>query len=127
MNRFSIDHLADHAVDQGISSLAGARSENTAMMLAYIGAADARRLFVPLGYSTIHEYCMARFRISRDVAFKRITAARLARRFPEIFEAVAEGRLGTTGILMLAPHLEPDTAGERTRRLHGRPVRSQRH
>ena len=34
-----------------------------------------------------------------------MSAARLARRFPELFDAIAEGELHLTGLLMLGPHL----------------------
>jgi hypothetical protein len=48
--------------------------------------------------------------MSEDVAYKRICAARAARRFPAIFAAVADGSLHVSTVVMLAPHLAPDTA-----------------
>ena len=50
--------------------------------------------------------------LSEDAAYKRIKAARAARRFPLIFEAVADGRLNLSGVCLLAPHLTEDTARE---------------
>jgi len=55
-------------------------------------------------------YCVGKLRLSEQAAFKRITAARLARRFPSIFAALAEGRLHLSGITLLAPHLTEDSA-----------------
>jgi 5-methylcytosine-specific restriction endonuclease McrA len=57
-------------------------------------------------------YCVGELHLSEDAAFKRITAARMARRFPVIFEALAEGRLHLTAISLLSPHLTEDTAEE---------------
>jgi hypothetical protein len=50
--------------------------------------------------------------MSEDVAYKRICAGRSARRFPAIFTALADGRLHVSAVVMLVPHLAPDTAGD---------------
>jgi hypothetical protein len=57
----------------------------TAVVLAHIGEVDARRLYLPLAYRTMHEYCLHELHLSEDAAYKRIQAARTARRFPAIF------------------------------------------
>jgi len=57
-------------------------------------------------------YCVGELRISADATFKRIKAARAARRFPAIFAAVAEGGLHLSAVVPLAPHLSEDTADE---------------
>ncbi|MBZ0231446.1 MAG: hypothetical protein K8M05_03790, partial [Deltaproteobacteria bacterium] len=49
---------------------------------------------------------------AEEVAFKRIRAARTARRFPVILEAIADGRMHVTGVVMLAPHLREDNVEE---------------
>ncbi|MFH0899433.1 MAG: hypothetical protein V2A73_02265, partial [Pseudomonadota bacterium] len=43
--------------------------------------------------SSIFAYCTERLHMSEGVAYHRIMAARAARRFPVIFELVAEGAL----------------------------------
>jgi hypothetical protein len=50
--------------------------------------------------------------MSEDVAYKRICAARAARRFPAIFDALADGRLHVSAVVMLAPHLTPGMADD---------------
>jgi hypothetical protein len=57
-------------------------------------------------------YCVGELRLSEDAAFKRITAARAARRFPAVFDAVADGRLHLSAVVLLAPHLTEHTADE---------------
>ena len=57
-------------------------------------------------------YCVHELRLSEEAAFKRIHAARTARRFPALFAALAEGRLHLSGVVMLAPHLTPENADE---------------
>ena len=43
---------------------------------------------------------------------EHIEAARAARQFPAIFDAVAEGRLELSAVIRLAPHLTPETADD---------------
>jgi hypothetical protein len=50
--------------------------------------------------------------MSEDEAYKRIQAARAARRFPAIYAAVAEGRLHLTTVVKLAPYLTDENADE---------------
>jgi hypothetical protein len=82
----------------------------TARMLAQIAEVDARKLYVLAGYDSMYRYCVYELHISEDVACKRICAARVARRFPAIFVAVADGKLHVAALVLLAPHMTPDTA-----------------
>ena len=50
--------------------------------------------------------------MSEDTALRRIAVARTARQFTAIFHAVAAGRLNLTAVLLLTPHLTPETADE---------------
>ena len=112
MNRFSLSHLADHAVTSGLASTVGQDCTTTARLLAYLAEADARRLYVSLGYASMYLYCVRELHMSEDVAFKRIHVARIARKFSAIFDAVAEGQQGLSAVLMLGPHLAAESAGE---------------
>ncbi len=48
---------------------------------------------------------MDAFHLCEGAAYKRITAARTARRFPIILEMLADGRLHLSAVCLLAPHL----------------------
>src|SRR5437667_3526285 len=61
----------------------------------------------PSSHPTVHE-----LHLSEDGAYKRIHAARAARKFPALFSAVAERRLHLTGAGLLAPHLTAENAEE---------------
>ena len=81
-------------------------------MLAHLAEVDARRLYLPAGYLSMFSYCVSELHLSEDAAYKRIQAARAARQFPILFDAVAEGRLHLTAVGLLAPHLTPENVGE---------------
>ena len=103
--------LSDHLLDRQLHTVIASEDAATATVLDHIAEYDARKLYRAAGYS-MFAYCVGKLRRSEVAAYKRIRAARAARRFPAIFDAVAEGRLHLTAIVLLAPYLTEDTAGE---------------
>jgi hypothetical protein len=57
-------------------------------------------------------YCVEVLHLSEPAAYKRIQAARAARRFPAILEMVARGELHLTAVKLLAPHLRRENLAE---------------
>ena len=112
MQSYSLAHVTDAILLRDLSYLVSRDRLTTAMLLAHIAEVDARRLFVPAGYPSMHAYCVDELRLSEDAASKRIQAARAARRFPVLFSALAEGRLHLTAVCLLAPYLTPEKADE---------------
>src|SRR5258706_8496133 len=112
MHAYTLTHLSDAALLRDLAALITRDRITTAALLAHIAEVDARRLYLPAGYSSMHAYCVDELRLSEDAAYKRIQAARAARQFPAIFAALAEGRLHLAAVCLLAPHLTPDNGGE---------------
>ena len=110
MQDYTLAHLNDAVLLRNLAALVARDRVTTATLLAHIAEVDARRLYVPAGYSSMHAYCVDELRLSEDAASKRIQAARAARRFPALFTALAEGRLHLGAVCLLAPHLAPDNA-----------------
>src|SRR6058998_1110587 len=112
MQSYTLTHLSDSALLRDLAALVARDRLTTAMLLAHIAEVDARRLYVPAGYPSMHAYCVDELRLSEDAASKRIQAARAARRFPALFTALAEGKLQLAAVCLLAPHLSPEDADE---------------
>ena len=110
--RFSLSHVADQALIRTLSDLVARDRLTTAELLAHLAEVEARRLYLPAGYPSMFEYCVRELKLSEAAAFKRLRAARRARRFPAIFDAVADGRLHLSAVVMLAPHLTRANARE---------------
>ena len=108
----SLSHLPDPVLLRGLAALIARDCRTTAELLAYLAEVDARRLYLPAGYPSMFLYCVQELHLSEDSAYKRIQAARVARRFPAIFAALAEGRLHLAAVVLLAPHLSEDSAEE---------------
>jgi hypothetical protein len=110
VHRYSHSHKDGDVVLREADLVPARESSAIADLLAYIADIDARSLYAPAGYSSIHAYCVERLRIEVEVAYKRIRAARVARDFPVLFPAIAAGRLHLTAVILLAPHLTEDNA-----------------
>lgn len=83
-----------------------------ALLIAHLAEVDARRLFAPAGHPSMFVYCVEELHFSEDCAYKRIRAARAARQFPELFTALADGRLHLAALALLAPHLTVENVSE---------------
>jgi 5-methylcytosine-specific restriction endonuclease McrA len=112
MRAYALSHLSEAILLHDLSSLVAQERNTTAEVLAHIAEVDARRLYLPAGYPSMHAYCVGELRFSDDAAFKRIQAARAAREFPAIFSALAEGRLHLGAVCLLAAHLTRENADE---------------
>jgi len=112
MRDYTLTHLSDAVLLRDLVTLVSRDRATTATLLAHIAEVDARRLYVPAGYPSMHAYCVDELRLSEDAAYKRITAARAARQFPVLFASLAEGRLHLAAVSLLAPHLTPENAEE---------------
>jgi hypothetical protein len=110
MRVYSLSHLGDPEPRRSLAALVAQARTTTATLLAHLAEFDARKLYLPAGYPSMFAYCVHELHLSEDAAYKRIQAARVARQFPDIFEAVADGRLHLGAICLLAPYLTPENA-----------------
>src|SRR5262245_19543697 len=91
--------LRDQELLAGLSAVMASSRATDAAVLAYLGEVDARGLYLPAACSSMHVFRLRVLHMSEDAAFKRITAARAARKFPAIFAAVADGRLHLSAVV----------------------------
>ena len=112
MNEFSLTHLTDQVLLSNLGALVARDRANTAALLAHIAEVDARKLYLPAACPSMYEYCVHEMHLSESEAFTRIRAARTARQYPAVFAALAGGRLNLSGVLLLAPYLTLENAGE---------------
>ncbi len=120
MSAYRLTHLDDATLLHDLSTLAARDRATTAELLAHIAEVDDRRLYVAAACSSMFTYCVRELRLSEDATYKRIQAARAARRFPRLFEDLAAGRLHLTAVCLLAPHLSADNVDELVAAASGR-------
>ena len=112
MHRDSPTHLTDSALLSGLRTSLARERDALADVLAHLAEVEARKLHVPAGYGSMHDYCVHELNLSKDAANKRIHAARAALEFPAILERVAEGALGLRVVNLLVPFLRTENAEE---------------
>jgi len=112
MTSYSLTHVKDHVLLRDLTALTARDRASTALLLAHIAEVDARRLYAAAGFSAMFHYCIRKLGFSEDMASKRIRAARVARRFPFVYEAIADGRLHVTGVSVLSHALRDMQAKE---------------
>jgi 5-methylcytosine-specific restriction endonuclease McrA len=112
MSTYRLTEVGDDALLRGLATLVAQDRTTTANLLAHMAEVDARRLYAPAGYSSMHAYCVEKLRLSDDAAWKRLQVARKVRQFPQICAALAEGRVHLTGLNLLVPHLTADNVDD---------------
>jgi hypothetical protein len=81
-------------------------------LLAHLGEVEARQLYLEEGCSSMFAYCQRVLHFAEGVAYKRIQAARVARRHPQVLEALRSGELHLTAVSLLAPKLTEGNCAE---------------
>src|ERR1041384_6010323 len=109
---FMISALSDAELLANTRGLIGRTNQVLAALLAHLGEVDARALYRQRACSSLFAYCVYELRLSEDEAVRRVRAARLVRKFPELLDAVAAGELHLTGLLLLGPHLTRENLGD---------------
>ena len=104
----SFNALTDDQLLIEVQRLAACERAATTDLLRSLIELDARRLYLREGCSSLFTYCTQVLHLAEGAAYNRIEAARAARRFPAIFEAIADGALTLTSTRLLAPHLTDD-------------------
>jgi hypothetical protein len=107
-NLYDLRDLSSDRLLARLTALLARDHQLCADLLAHLAEVDARKLYLDQACSSMFVYCVERLHMSEPTAYKRIEAARVARRFPVIFDRVAAGDLGLTAVTLLAPKLTAD-------------------
>ena len=110
--RFDLTHATSTALLAALRSLVGHSNQITADILAHLAELDARKLYLEQGFASLFAYAVAALGFSEGSAYKRVYAARAARRFPVIFDLVQKGEIHLSAVTLLAPHLTTENHRE---------------
>lgn len=108
--RYLLSTVSDDDVVTRLSELVGIERCVLADVLAHIAEVDVRKIYLAYGCSSMYGYCTRVLGMPESGAYRRICAARLARRWPRVFADVAAGQLSLSGLNVLAPHVGDDDA-----------------
>ena len=108
----SVARLSSRELLARVKDLAAHEREATAALIAHLAELDRRRLYLAEGCSSLFTYCTQVLHLSEHAAYRRIEAARVARRLPVILERLADGSVNLTTVGLLACHLTPENHRE---------------
>ncbi|WP_413293291.1 HNH endonuclease [Bdellovibrio sp. HCB185ZH] len=79
-----------------VDKLARTERKMTHLILWHIVEVESRRLFLDLGYTSLFKYMTTHLHYSEDAAYRRIQAARLLKKVPQVDKAIENGSLNLT-------------------------------
>ncbi|MDB5220946.1 MAG: hypothetical protein JWO86_8873 [Myxococcaceae bacterium] len=77
----------------------------TARLIVHLIEVEERRLDLRAACTSMLDFCQRRLGMSEGAAFRRITAARLVKRFPTLLGRIERGALHLSTLVLLRPHL----------------------
>src|SRR5215471_6392140 len=101
----TLTSLTDAQLLVRVKLLAVQERESTANLIAGLMELDLRRLYLGEGCSSLFAYCTQVLHLSEDAAYTRIRAARVAAKWPEVLELIANGSLTVTAVRLLSDAL----------------------
>src|SRR6187399_1827606 len=104
----TLAHVSDDELLANTRRLVGKSNHLFAALLVHLAEVEARGIHRTRRCASLYTYCIYELRFSEDAAARRSSAARLVKQFPLLFDAIANGELHLTGLLMLGPHLTPE-------------------
>ena len=104
----SLAQLSDDELLANTRRLVGKTNQLLAALLAHLAEVETRGAHRSRRCASLYTYCIYELRFSEDAAARRSAAARFAKEFPALLDAVAAGELHLTGLLMIGPHLKAD-------------------
>lgn len=115
--------LSDEELERGLRFLRDREKRDLVRLLAHLAEYDRRRLPQKAGHDSTFIFCVRSLRYDEADAYRRVHAARAARRYPGILSSIADGSLTLTSILLLMPILNDDNQGALLREASGKSKR----
>jgi hypothetical protein len=100
--RFS--EMTNEQVLASLKAVVGEGHRIVAKIVAYLAEVEERRIHLELACASMFDLCTRKLGFSEGEAFRRITAARLVRRFPAVLDAIASGRVHLSSVVLLRDH-----------------------
>ena len=97
--------LSDERLLGTLRELLAAEGRSEARIVAHLAEVDARRIHLKASAPSLFEYCQKWLGLSDNQAYYRIAAARVAQKFPVVFELLERRAIHLTNIAPLAKHL----------------------
>jgi len=106
----NIKKLSDKSLLAQMDLLAYEHRKNSVLLLLHLREIEVRRLFVDLGFSSMHKYCIQQLKFSEGETQRRLTSARLLAELPEIESKIETGQVNVTNLSKIQSFLRTEKA-----------------
>lgn len=110
----NIKKLSDKNLLAQTDLLASEHRKNSVLLLRHLREVEVRRLFVDLGFTSMHKYCIHKLKFSESETQRRLTSARLLTELPEIESKIELGSLNVTNLSKIQSFLSTEKAASRS-------------
>ena len=110
MNTTRLSHLSNNRLLQATAAIVRQGHTQTAALVTHLAEVQRRRAYREAGYGSMYKYCLHELHLSEHSAYKHVWAVRLARRYPEVLDAVASGRVHLAGLRELGRYMTSENA-----------------
>lgn len=100
-----LTHLSNEEVSAEIVAMHGTERSIVARMVRYLAEVEERRIHLEAACPSLFDYCIRRVGLSEGEAFRRMTASRLVRKFPDLLGRLERGELHLSALVLLRDRL----------------------
>ncbi len=111
--------VSNRALLSGIRKLSETERKTVLSILVHLIEIDRRKLYLPLGFSSLYEFCTERLGYSESTAGRRISIARCIRDYPAVYGALSCGKVSMTNLAMIARIMTPENVSDLLCRIEG--------
>jgi hypothetical protein len=102
---WDLGRISDEQLRAGLATLLASGYRTEARIIAHIAEVEERKIHAQDGSPSLFDYCVRRLGLSESEAFHRLTAARIARRFPVVFAMIERREIHLTAVCLLRDYL----------------------
>ena len=104
--------LSSEELDRSVVDLVGRENRTVALVIAHLAEISRRKLDLERGYRGLFDYGVRRLGLSEGSVARRVQVAYIVRRFPQVLEALAGGRISLTVAGLIAPQVREDNVDQ---------------
>ena len=118
-----LESLSICELARSLEHAVGRERREVAVVIAHLSVLTERKGHLELGYPNVFTYCVEYLGLSRGTVWHRLQVANVARRFPQVLEALFRAEISLSVAGLLAPKLTAENVDELLARSLGRSKR----
>ena len=107
-----LSSLSNQELVTNLTALVAVEKTTNDEVVLHLAEVERRKLYLSLGHSSLFDYAVSGLGYSRSAAYRRIDAARVSCRHPEVERSLIEGKISLSAIQSLSAVITPANAKE---------------